>query len=383
MRGTRERSVAWLVAIAVAALPGCSFRRLPGAPDDATPDPGDDAADDAAVDGMVPPDAARVWWNPAWKNRRKVIIKNTELAGPVQKFPLLVKLPAGIAPAQVRFLAADQSTVLSHELDSSNATGATFWVRIPDIQNTGTAPEVWAYYGNGSASSTSSGANVFADLFVSVHHLDQNGTDATGHGHTANSNGNERPADTTGQIGDARDFDGSNDHLDLVAEAAYDFTTALTVSAWIKRQDLGAVPYMAIVTKGDSAWRLARQDLTQFVGFGTDEGATSQNLAGSKSIDDDTWHHVAITLGNGTKRIFVDGLMDTMANANAVNVNNIEVSLGQNAESVTGGKRFWNGDIDEVRISGTAHDAAWLHAEHHTATDPDFVQLGPDEPYAP
>ena len=67
----------------------------------------------------------------------------------------------------------------------------------------------------------------------------------------------------------------------------------------------------------------------------------------------------------------------------AVDVNNFAVSFGQNAESNTGGKRFWNGDIDEVRISATARDAAWMFAEHHTVTDPDFVQLGADEPYAP
>jgi hypothetical protein len=373
--------MAWLVAIAVAAAPGCSFRVVPSVPDDGQPMPSDDAM---SGDGAVPPDAARIWWDPAWKNRRKVIIKNTELMGPVQSFPLLVKLPPGIDPAKARFLAADHSTVLPHEVDAPVPGGVAVWVRIPDIQSTGAAPEVWVYYGNSGASNASSGAGVFADLFVSVHHLGANGADATGHGHMADSpTGNERPGNATGQIGDARDFDGMNDHLDLADETAYDFTTALTVSAWLKRQSLGAVAYMAIITKGDSAWRLARQDLTQFVGFGTDEGATSQNLAGSKSIDDDTWHHVAITLGGGTKRIYVDGALDTMAAASAVNMNNIAVSFGQNAESVTGGKRFWNGALDEIRISAGTRDAAWLFAEHHTATDPDFVQLGPDEPYVP
>ena len=371
--------MAWLVAIAVAAAPGCSFRVVPSGPDDGQPMPTDDAL---SIDGAVPPDAATAWWDPAWKNRRKVIIKNTELTGPVQSFPLLVKLPAGIDPTKVRFLAADHSTVLPHEVDASGPAGATVWVRIPDIKNTGAAPEVWVYYNNGAASNASSGANVFADLFVSVHHLGSNGADATGHGHTADATGNERPGNMPGQIGDARDFDGMNDHLDLTGEAAYDFTTALTASAWIKRRSL-TVAYMAIITKGDSAWRLARENATQFVGFGTDEGAASQNLAGSKSIDDDSWHHVAITLGGGTKRIYVDGAPDTMATANAVNTNNIDVSFGQNAESVTGGKRFWNGAMDEIRISAATRDAAWIFAEHHTATDPDFVQLGPDEPYVP
>lgn len=381
MAGLRARSIAWLVAILIATLPGCSFRRVAGAPDDAAP--GDDAAIDAEVDAAVPPDALKVWWNPAWTHRRKVVIQNTELTGPVQNFPLLVKLPAGIAPAQIRFLAADHATLLPHEVDTSDAGGATVWVRIPDLPMTGAAPDVWLYYGNPAASDASSGAAVFGDLYVSVHHLGQSLTDAAGHNHTASApTGNERPTTiATGQIGEARNFDGVNDHLDLPAEADYDFTTALSVSAWIRRQDLGAVAYMAIVTKGDSAWRLHRENLTQFAGFGTDEGGAGQNLAGTTSIDDGNWHHVAIVLDSGKKRLYVDGQQDAMADAGTVNVNNFAVSFGQNAESITGGRRYWNGDLDEIRISAAARDAAWIFAEHHTATDADFVTLGADEPY--
>jgi len=375
----------WTVAIAVATLPACSFRRVPGAPVDDGGGGGSEAAIDAMVDTPVPPDAPKVWWNPAWTHRRQITIQNTQLLGPVLKFPLLVRLPTGITAAELRFLAADHSTILPHEVDTADATGILAWVRIPDIQNTGAAPVIWAYYGNAAATNTSSGTAVFGDTFVSVHHLGQTfGTDASGNGHTADApTGGERPAQTTGIVGLARDFDGSNDHLDLAGEAAYDFTTAFSASIWLKRQDLGTVPYMAIITKGDSAWRMHRDNLTQFAGFGTDESTASLNLAGTTSIDDGNWHHVAIVLGNGKKRLYVDGQMDGMASAGAVNTNNFAVSFGQNAESNTGGKRFWNGDLDEARISADARDAAWIFAEHHNVTAPTFVQVGPDEPYTP
>jgi hypothetical protein len=371
----------WIIGLAVLGA-ACRFD-LPAVP--AGPATSADAATNGTVDTPVPPDAPKVWWNTVWTHRRPITIQNTALPGPVQKFPLLVRLPAGIMPNELRFLAADHSTILPHEIDTVDASGILAWVRIPDIQNTGAAPVIWAYYGNPAATtSTSNGAMVFGDTFVSVHHLGQSySVDSSGNNHPADSTGNERGTQTTGIIGPARNFDGSNDHLDVTGEAAYDFTTAFSASIWIRRQALGTVPYMAIITKGDTAWRLNRDNLNPFAGFGTTEGGTPQNLAGTVSIDDGNWHHLAIVLGIGKKRLYVDGQLDTVASAGAVDTNNFAVSFGENIESTVGGQRFWNGNLDEARISADPHDAAWIFAEYHNATDPGFTQFGPDEPYMP
>jgi concanavalin A-like lectin/glucanase superfamily protein/uncharacterized protein DUF2341 len=379
MPGLRDRPTAWLVAIAVAALPACSFQRVSVNPGDDDAKPGVDAAVDAVVIG----DASSGWWDPAWTHRREITIQHTQLPGPVQSFPLLVRLPAGMTTGDLRVVATDQRTLLVHEVDTASPNPEV-WVRIPDLPNSGPTPVLWLYYGNAAASDTSSGSAVFGDLCVSVHHLGQSLSDSSGHNHTASASGNERPGTTTGIVGEARSFDGSNDHLDLADETAYDFTTSLSVSAWIQRQDLGTVPYMAIVTKGDSSWRLHRQDMTQFVGFGTTANNNNDNLSGTTSIDDGNWHHVAIVFGKSKKRIFVDGRQDALASVGAtIDTNNFLVSFGQNAESNVGGKRFWNGDIDEVRISATERDANWMFAEHHTVTDTAFVQVGSEESYPP
>ena len=185
-----------------------------------------------------------------------------------------------------------------------------------------------------------------------------------------------------GRIGNARDFDSNDDYLQLANEVDFDVTTALTVSAWIRRQALDNV-YQAIVCKGDNTWAMHREDQTTFAGFKTTVAAFNQNLQGTTSIDDNNWHHVAIVFGNGTKRLYVDGAQDAMMTAGTIDTDNTPVAIGRNSNATTGGPRNWNGDIDEVRISNAEYNAAWISAERLTVNDPTFVTIGPEELYAP
>jgi biopolymer transport protein ExbB len=378
MTGARDL---WLVAVAVlVGAAACRFDLPPA------------MGGDAAMDGAPPGDASTEWWDEAWTRRRKITIKSADLTGPVQSFPLLVRLPQGVGRPggeDLRFVATDQRTLLPYELDTAPLSGALVWVRIPEISNTDRAPVVWVYYGNDAAPSTSSGAAVFADGHVSVHHMGPTLAgptlpDATGNGHNASAPTTSMPAlRANGRIGEARAFDGTNDHLELAGEAAYDFTTSFTVSAWIRVQSLSSA-YQAIVCKGDRTWRLHRAEQTSFVGFGTTANNVNHNSNGTTSIDDSQWHHVAIVLGSSTKRIYVDGRLDKTDTVGAtIDVSDLPVLIGRNAEAPTVPDRFWHGDIDEVRISSVARDAHWIFAEHHTVASVDFAQVGAEEELRP
>ncbi len=388
MARLRDQTMIWLVAIATAA-PACSF----GAPSLSSDAP---AGDGPTTDAPPPDGASDVWWNSAWPRRRPIAIRNAELTGPVQGFPVLVRLPAAVLAVantggnDLRFVAGDQTTLLPYQIDTAAPPAEVLvWVRIPMLAPTGPAPALWVYYGNAAAPRGSNGAAVFGNLYASVHHLDGDLGDATGHNHTASAPGvGQTPALRPGQIGGSRDFDGQNDYLTLGgSEADFDFMASFSVSAWIRAENLGP-QYQAIVTKGDSSWRLHRHDQTAFVGFGTNAPTTppaSQNTFGDMAIGDGGWHHVAIVFGGATKRIFVDGTLDqtdVVANA-TINANDFAVAIGRNEESNLGGDRLWNGEIDEVRISAAARDEHWMFAEHHTARDADFATPGVEETAPP
>ena len=171
-----------------------------------------------------------------------------------------------------------------------------------------------------------------------------------------------------GLLGGCRLFDGLDDYVELPEESAYDFTTALTVEAWI-RADMFDAYFEAIVTKGDDAWRLHRENTTRSVGFGSDTNdGIDDNLGGAVLVDENHWHYVAIVYGNAEKRIYVDGMPDgrPMPYLGPIKTTDSVVMFGMNAQQP--GREF-EGEMDEVRISNVARNRSWIRMQHQSMTD--------------
>ena len=377
--------------MALLFLVGCGFSAHGG-----LQDPVDAPANTPIDSAPGDPDAARTdWWNAGWGHRRLVTIDTSKLSKslmgyPLAGFPVLVKLtPQTINYAAVksdgsdlRFVLPDQTTVLPYDIDTFASNGTSLiWVRIPALAATA-VQTLFVYHGNATATPSASGADVFADSHVSVHHLGADYTDVTGHAHTGTPTGS--PGIATGSpLGGARQFDGSSDYVTLAGEASYDFTTTLTVSAWIRIAGFDVV-YQAIVTKGDTAWRIQRENATRHLGFGTTSGTAFDNVEGKTTVDNDQWHHAAIVYDGAKKLVYVDGVEDATKNyALTLDQNDEAVAIGRNSESppTLGGQRLWKGDLDEIRISSVARAPAWIGAEYVTATNAAFVVIGADQRY--
>jgi len=352
--------------------------------------------------GMPSPDAsasdapgthATDWWDTNWSHRRLITIDTSKLTAgltgyPLTGFPVLVRLtPQTIAYSAVksdgsdlRFVLPDRATVLPYDLDTFASNGTSLvWVRIPSLTTTATQ-QLFVYYGNPSASAVASGVAVFGDSHVSVHHLGADYNDVTGQGHTGTVTGNPAPISDS-PLGGARRFNGTSDYVTLAGPGSYGFTTTLTVSAWI-RVTAFDILYQAIVTKGDTTWRMVRDNTTHHLDFGTTSGTNNDNEANLVAVDDQQWHHAAIVYDGTKKMLYVDGLQGITESYTLVLDQNSElVAIGRNSQATTGGQRFWHGDIDEVRISSIPRTPAWIGAEYVTATNSAFVTIGADQRY--
>ncbi len=154
-----------------------------------------------------------------------------------------------------------------------------------------------------------------------------------------------------GKIGGALEFDGDGDYIDFGTNLIPDITGQITVTAWIKVNAFN-YDYTAIITKGDSAWRLQRDQATDHLEFactGLDvPNMQWSNVLGNINVNDGQWHHAAGVYDGEMLYLYVDGKLDASSKAaGTINTNDYPVYIGENAEQT---ERFWNGLIDDVRI---------------------------------
>ena len=98
-------------------------------------------------------------------------------------------------------------------------------------------------------------------------------------------------------------FDGVKPHVKLPGEPNFDFTTAMTVEAWVKFDKHPTLPqkWEVIMAKGESAWGLTRFRNLNRVTFRTHNGLELHDLSSPVDLDPLTWYHVAGTFDAATK----------------------------------------------------------------------------------
>jgi hypothetical protein len=175
--------------------------------------------------------------------------------------------------------------------------------------------------------------------------------DSSGGNHNGTLAGNAKWA--KGKIGGAIDLDGKSGFVKINDKAAFDIGGQITVGCWVNFRTV-AGDYAAIVTKGDTSWRLSM--LTGQPKFHTSVNDWNRIvLDGSTTVNANEWHYVT-TVYNGKELCFyVDGKVDTCKPwTGGIGQNDFDVLVGENAEQKG---RFFDGLIDDVRIYNYALSA--------------------------
>ncbi len=109
--------------------------------------------------------SASNWYNTSWSKRKAITITgSTGGAQTDYQIKTTVSYDSDMQPDfdDVRFTNSDGVTLLNYWLESkTDSSTADFWVKVPSIPASPNTTIIYMYYGNSSASSTSSGNNTF------------------------------------------------------------------------------------------------------------------------------------------------------------------------------------------------------------------------------
>lgn len=148
-------------------------------------------------------------------------------------------------------------------------------------------------------------------------------------------------------------LDGTGDYLDMDPNWTVGSSDDFTVEQWIYQDNYSATYDFCRMTDGGSSKIVIFISSSEVLNVLVN-GSTIYSLNNTQHpLNLTTWHHVALTRSSGTIRLFIDGTQYGSDVSNSADLGTIDrYTIGWNQS--TGSPAYFDGNIDEVRISNTA-----------------------------
>jgi prepilin-type N-terminal cleavage/methylation domain-containing protein len=164
------------------------------------------------------------------------------------------------------------------------------------------------------------------------------------------------PSWIVGKIGNALSFNGSSNNILVYDSVNLNFTTSMSVSAWIKwniNPSTGAA-YATIVNKnGDSQYRLQHNATNSRFEFGIRTNAGDRYATSTTIPVVGVWYHLVGTWDGTLVKIYINGVLEqTVSRAGTIVASTSPFKIGSSSLDA----RWFNGIIDEVMVWNRALD---------------------------
>ena len=343
-------------------------------------------------------------WLSGWKKRVKLTADHTVIDSDLTDFPALLYISAssgknnkdltfvfdevGANYKKIAVTTGDGVTQCYVEVEKWDAVNekAWLWVRCPTLSST-TGTDYYLYYDNDQPDNTAyvgdpnstPAENVWDTNFKLVTHMrDDPDTshlrDSTSGNHDLTKRAAGHPSVTVnGKIDDAQDFEAADQDYALTPNLGIT-GDKVTVEAWVNPESfVGGEPWRAILRGGaqgvgefDYGYELLVDPTGHPIAYIRTAGNVDHGLTSANTLPLGSWSYVALVYDGSYLRLYINGA-DT---GEAISVTgNIDPQTGDLSISMNYANRHFDGIIDEVRVSDTSRNAAWIKASYHSGND--------------
>ncbi len=322
--------------------------------------------------------------------QKDITVDHNDVVSDLTDFPVLIDITDSDLASNVLSNGNDISftiggTTVAHEIELfDKVTGhLVAWVKVPSLSST-TNTTITMLYGCPNVPARNSD-NVWSDYAV-VQHLNDDPSgiqyDSTGNNHDGTSYGGLNSSNLIiGQIGQAVSFDGVDDVISL-GQVYTDDWTDFTMSVWVYQSitdDNRCFSKSLTTTPTDHimATRVAGNYLT--TRLRTDgTGGTGNSYDSNTTVSLGAWHYVSWSWSStrGSVIAYLDGnpVIEMTHNGDTVFDSDALLVIGNNDLT---NDRFWNGFIDEARLTTMVRSEAWVDTEYTNQANPSgFYTVG-------
>jgi len=260
---------------------------------------------------------------------------------------------------------------------------AIYHVKVTSVSSS-TDTDIYYYYDNNAsdnttyigAINTTAGGHVWDSSYKAVYHM-VDATTSTVLDSTSNSNDGTKkatnePVEAEGKVGRAQDFDG-DDYINIGQDTELNLLTNFTIEYIAK---VASGNFGTFVDRGDQGTR--QYQLYNDINDETYANVGGTGLAGGDVTADNTWRHSVLRVTSDTQYLYNNGNLSNSGNIGSATIA-VDTLLGARRDSGNTGTAFLlTGQMDEVRISATSRNAAWIKATYNSLWD-SLVSYGSEE----
>ena len=338
------------------------------------------------------------WWDSVWPYRKPLTIAHSTVDDDLTDFPVLVDITD--SDLRIYALSSGDDVVftdtngfkLSHEIEFYDGVSGHLiaWVNVPLLSSTEDTI-LYMYFGNTDATNQEDPAGTWNNNYAMVQHLDE--TTGTHYDSTSNANDGTTVVvtdqDATGFIEGGDEFDGIGDYVKVPNASSLQFgESSFTAEAWIyPRSVLDANGVRIVNNRGAgtsgayAGWQLKIADSSGNWVLGPaaiDDAADNyMKYDGTTTYAYNQWYHLAMVYeADNELRFYVNGGLDGTLFVGPYGsiTNSLPTALGASLADfgVEGANdsQFFDGIMDEVRLSTAARSAGWISTSYRNQNDP-------------